>query len=137
MTRKASDSQLAGIKAYADARNKATIEKVNKAIDRLKRRKKPINFESVGKESGVSRATLYKNAQLKARILSLRSLEKCVILENNMIIRKNKLQLKDDKILSLREKVTKLENDKRNLIAQLVNYEELKMENERLKKEQT
>ena len=54
MTKKVSDSQVAGIKAHAEAKNKETIDKVNKAIDKLKRKNKPINFRSeerrVGKE---------------------------------------------------------------------------------------
>ena len=45
-----------------------------------------------------------------------------------------KLQLKDDKISALREQIKKLEDDKKKLIEQLVDYEELKTENERLKK---
>ena len=59
MAKKVSDSQVAGIKAHAEAKNKETIDKVNKAIDELKRKNKPINFETVCKEAGVSsRATL-------------------------------------------------------------------------------
>ena len=103
MAKKVSDSQVAGIKAHAEAKNKETIDKVSKAIDKLKRKNKPINFETVSKEAGVSRATLYNNAQLK--------------------------------IASLREQVKKLEDDKKKLIVQLVDYEELKSENERLKKQ--
>ena len=105
MSKKVSDSQVAGIKAHAEAKNKETIDKVNKAIDKLKRKNKPINFETVSKEAGVSRATLYNNAQVKERILRLR------------------------------EQVKKLEDDKKKLIVQLVDYEELKSENERLKKQ--
>ena len=37
MAKKVSDSQIAGIKAHAEAKNKATIDKVNKAIDKLKK----------------------------------------------------------------------------------------------------
>ena len=36
MAKKVSDSQIAGIKAHAEAKNKATIDKVNKAIDNSK-----------------------------------------------------------------------------------------------------
>jgi len=50
-------------------------------------------------------------------------------------VKKDKIQLKDDKIASLREQVKKLEDDKKKLIVQLVDYEELKFENERLKKQ--
>ena len=42
MSKKVSDSQVAGIKAHAEAKNKETIDKVNKAIDKLKRKNKPI-----------------------------------------------------------------------------------------------
>ncbi len=35
--KKVSDSQVAGIKAHAEAKNKKTIDKVNKAIDKLKK----------------------------------------------------------------------------------------------------
>ena len=46
-----------------------------------------------------------------------------------------KLQLKDDKISALRAQIKKLEDDKTKLIEQLVDHEELKAENERLKKQ--
>ena len=138
MAKKVSDSQVAGIKAHAEARNKATIDKVNKAIDRLKRKKNiTINFESASKEAGVARATLYNNAQLKERILSLRAISKASPLEDVIAVKKDKLQLKDDKIAALRLQVKKLEEDKEKLIIQLVDYEELKSENERLKKQLT
>lgn len=134
MAKKVSDSQVAGIKAYAEAKNKATIDKVNKAIDKLKRQGKPINFETVCKEAEVSRATLYNNAQLKERILSLRGISKVSPLDVMVAFKKDKLQLKDDKISALRGRIKMLEDDKKKLIEQLVDYEELKVENERLKK---
>ena len=40
MAKKVSDSQVAGIKAHAEAKNKETIDKVSKAIDKLKRKNK-------------------------------------------------------------------------------------------------
>ena len=134
MAKKVSDSQVAGIKAHAEARNKATIDKVNKAIDRLKRKKNiTINFETVSKEAGVARATLYNNAQLKERILSLRAIVKASPLDDIVAVKKDRMQLKDEKIATLRLQVKKLEQDKKKLIEQLVDYEELRQENERLK----
>lgn len=56
-------------------------------------------------------------------------------LDDMVAVKKDKIQLKDDKIASLREQVKKLEDDKKKLIVQLVDYEELKSENERLKKQ--
>ena len=74
-------------------------------------------------------------AELKERILSLRAISKASPLDNVVAVKKDKIQLKDDKIASLREQVKKLEDDKKKLIVQLVDYEELKSENERLKKQ--
>ena len=107
----------------------------DKVLNKLKRKNKPINFETVCKEAGVSRATLYNNAQLKERILSLRAISKASPLDDVVAVKKDKIQLKDDKIATLREQVKKLEDDKKKLIIQLIDYEELKSENERLKKQ--
>lgn len=94
MAKKVSDSQVAGIKAHAKAKNKATIDKVNKAIDKLKRKGKPINFETVCKEAGVSRATLYNNPQLKERILSLRAISKASPLMMWLLLKRISCSLK-------------------------------------------
>lgn len=128
-----SDEQLAGIKAHAEQKNKETIEKVSKAIDKLKRKNKPINFETVSKEANVARATLYNNTQLKERILGLRAISKSSPLDSVIAVTKEKTQLSQEKIIALRERVKKLEEDKKKLIVQLVDYEKLKEENERLK----
>jgi cell shape-determining protein MreC len=56
-------------------------------------------------------------------------------LDDVIAVKKDKMQLKDDKIATLRMQVKKLEEDKEKLIIQLVDYEELKSENERLKKQ--
>ena len=135
MAKKVSDSQIAGIKAHAEAKNKETIDKVNKAIDKLKRKNKPINFETVCKEAGVSRATLYNNVQLKERILSLRAISKASPLDDVVAVKKDKIQLKDDKIASLREQVKKLEDDKKQLIVQLVDYDYIQQQADELSAE--
>lgn len=134
MTKKVSDEQIAGIKAYAEQRNKDTIDKINKAIDKLKRKNQTINFETVSREASVARATLYNNAQVKERILSLRAVSKSNPLDNNVAVKKDKLKLQEEKIVTLRERNKQLEEDKKKLIAQLVAYEELKDENQRLKR---
>lgn len=71
----------------------------------------------------------------KERILSLRAISKASPLDDLVAVKKDKIQLKDEKIATLREQVKKLEDDKKKLIVQLVDYEELKSENERLKKQ--
>lgn len=135
MKKQVSAEQVSGIKAYAEQKNRETIEKVSKAIDKLKRKNKPINFETVSKEAKVARATLYNNPQLKERILSLRAISKGVPLDDIVAIKKDKIQLQEEKVIALREKVKQLEDDKKKLIAQLIDHEELKEENERLKRQ--
>jgi len=135
MKKQVSAEQVSGIKAYAEQKNRDTIEKVSKAIDKLKRKSQPINFETVSKEANVARATLYNNPQLKERIWSLRAISKGVPLDNIVAVKKDKTQLQEKKEMALREKVKKLEDDKRKLIAQLIDHEELKEENERLKRQ--
>lgn len=135
MKKQVSAEQVSGIKAYAEQKNKETIEKVSKAIDKLKRKNKPINFETVSKEAKVARATLYNNPQLKERILSLRAISKGVPLDDIVAVKKDKIQLQEEKVIALREKVKLLEDDKKKLIAQLIDHEELKEENERLKRQ--
>ncbi len=137
MPKKASDSQLAGIKAHAEAKNNETLDKCNKAIEKLKRKGMPVNFETVSKEAGVARATLYNNAQIKERILSLRFVARSSPLDDAMAMKKDKIQLQNEKIITLRGRVKKLEQDKKKLISQLVDYEELKSENEQLRKQLT
>ncbi len=118
-----------GLQKYTKAKNDETIEKVNVAIDRLKRTKATsINFSTVAKEAGVSKATLYNNAVLKERILGLRTSTKGIpnskIAENPVDRTINKGYL---------EEIRRLRKDKKNLILQLVEMEELREENARLK----
>lgn len=123
-----------GLKEFAEKKNKETIEKVNKAIDKLKRSKtKTINFKTVAEEAGVSKATLYNNDILKERIFSLRAITKGVPNNDIVATSKDKVKAKDDKIKHLYDEIKKLKEDKQNLIIQLVEMEELKDENKRLK----
>lgn len=125
-----------GLKEFAEKKNQETIEKVNNAIDKLKRSKtKKINFKTVAEEAGVSKATLYNNDILKERILSLRAIEKGVPNGDMVATPKDKIKAKDDKIKQSYEEIKKLKEDKQNLIIQLVEMEELKEENKRLREQ--
>lgn len=122
-----------GLKEHAKKRNQITLEKVDKAIQRIKRsRTKKINFKTVAEEAGVSIATLYNNAQIRERIEGLRALEQAMKsnLEENDV---KPPQLKKEKIKTMHEEIRKLKEDKKNLIIQLVEIEELKAENKRLR----
>ena len=122
------EKQASVLQAHNERRNHDTIERVNRAIDNLKKCGAVINFETVAKEAGVSRATLYNNLALKERIMGLRAVARCPAAE----IKKQKPK---EAVSALRARVRKLEEDKKNLIAQLVDYEETKAENERLRRQ--
>lgn len=132
--KKSNNKNTEGLKEFAEKKNQETIEKVNKAIDKLKRSKtKSINFKTVAEEAGVSKATLYNNDILKERILSLRAIQKGVPNDSIVATPKDKIKAKDDKIKQLYDEIKKLKEDKEKLIIQLVDMEELKDENKRLR----
>lgn len=119
----------AGLQKYTKAKNAETIEKVNAAIDKLKRSKTAqINFSTVAKEASVSKATLYNNAMLKERILGLRTSTKGVPNPEVTVTAEERTTNK-----GYMEEIRKLRKDKKNLILQLVEMEELREENERLR----
>ncbi len=117
-----------GILKYAADKRKRTEKKVNVAIDKLKQSRKRITFKAVSRVSGVSTTTLYNNAVLKERIKSLRDFRKN---ENASVECRRK---DNDIICAIRNENKKLKEEKQMLVLQLLELEQLKHENERLKK---
>ena len=133
--KKVPENQVSALKEHNSQKKQDTVERVNKAIDKLKRKNSPINFESVAKEAGVSRATLYNNTKLKERIMGLRAMDLTPTSEGGAEPKKTKVQRLEATVAELRARVRQLEADKKNLIVQLVDYEETKAENERLRRQ--
>lgn len=133
--KKVPESQVSALKGHNSQKKQDTVERVNKAIDKLKRKNAAINFETVAKEAGVSRATLYNNPKLKERIMGLRAIALSPLAEEGAEPKKTKVQRLEDTVAALRARVRQLEADKKNLIVQLVDYEETKTENERLRRQ--
>lgn len=114
---------------YARKRNEENIRKVNRVIDELHAKDAEINFEVVARLAGVSRGTLYNNEELRDRIRRLRAGgtdQMCDVLRE-----KNRRQ--EEKLRTMREQIRCLEEEKKKLIVQLIDYEELRRENERLR----
>jgi len=113
------------IRVLHNNKKKTTHEKVDKAIKNLLFTKQSINFNSVAKESGISKATLYNNTDIREQIEKFRNLQKAVsspaqvkyeMSENN----------KDAIIESLKRKIKKLEEENKKLKDQVkVNYGEM------------
>lgn len=125
-----------GLKKHAIQKNQETIDKVNAVIDRMKRSKsKTVNFKTVAEEAGISKATLYNNPALKERIVGLRAICKGMH-ENNLVAApKDESQKKDEKIKELYKQLRQLKKEQESLIIQLVEMEEIKGENQRLKEQ--
>ena len=120
------ERNTSGLKAHSETKSAKTEKKVNTAIDRLKQDKRPINFNTIAAEAGVSKATLYNHPRLRERISSLRMMQKQsqqqpVPVENM------------DAVKLLRAEVRRLKKDKENLILQLLEFEEIKEENRKLR----
>ena len=119
-----------GLTEYTKMKNEQTIREVNRVIDDLYARNEKINFEIVAKLSGVSRGTLYNNEELRDRIQRLRAGgtdELCDVLKE-----KNRRQ--EEKLRKMRKEIRQLQEDKKKLIVQLIDYEDLRRENERLRR---
>lgn len=66
------ERNTSGIKAAAQKKRDAAFAKTEDAIKKLLKEKKAINFESVAGAASVTRAWLYKQPDLRARIETLR-----------------------------------------------------------------
>ncbi|MBW4460122.1 MAG: hypothetical protein KME47_07785 [Nodosilinea sp. WJT8-NPBG4] len=62
-----------GLRRSAQQKHQEALEKVEKGIQSLIKDKRPINFNAVAEASGVSKAWLYKEADIKDRIEQLRA----------------------------------------------------------------
>lgn len=118
-----------GLLQHAAALKGDTEEKVNSAIDALKRSKtKKINFKTVSALSGVSTTTLYNNPVLRERISSLRAVKK--VLTHELPSPETTSRDREHKLL---QEIHKLRDEKKLLVEQLVEMERIKIENERLR----
>ncbi len=125
---KRTEWNTAGLSQYAEQRRAEAESKVQVAIDELKRKHKQINFKTVAEESGVSKATLYKNKRLRTRIESLRAVKKSPAQQHEIENRKRS-QERD-----LRQQIEVLKEEKEMLIIQLVEMDRIIQENQHLKK---
>ncbi len=119
-----------GLSKYTSEKNAKTIEKVTMAINKLKRSQPDsINFSTIAKEAGVSKATLYNNDVLRERILGLRTTTKGVVRTESPV----NLSIDRATKRGYLDEIKRLREDKKNLILQLVEMESLRDENSKLK----
>ncbi|MGE7888985.1 DUF6262 family protein [Bacillus cereus] len=109
------------IRHLHEERKRKTKEKVENAIKRLTKDSKAINFNSVAKEAGVTKATLYNHSDIRERIEFLREQQEKVY--SNARVKRNEAN-QDAMNASLRRRIEKLE----------ARIKELEDENKKLRK---
>lgn len=99
-------------------RRTETHNKVDIAIKRLIKLQLPINFNSVANESGITKATLYNNIDIKERIKELRE-QQLQVPTPAQVKREMNNNNKDAIIASLKRKIKKLEEENTELKQQI------------------
>lgn len=126
-----------GLKENAQAKRREAFDKVEKGIQMLIKGKRPINFNQVAEASGVSKAWLYKEPDIKARIDHLRAQSK----QGKKLPRKISATEASTKALNatLQARVRKVETENRDLrrqnevaYGQVIRVRELERQLERI-----
>lgn len=113
------------LKELHSKRKAITQENVDKAIQRLIKAQKSINFNSVASESGVTKKTLYDNKNIRERIETLRH-QQSQVPTPSQVKREMDDNNKDAIIASLKRKIKRLEEENKELKEQLkVNYADI------------
>jgi len=110
--------RIAHLKSIHAQRKANTAEKVDQAIRRLIRANEDINFNSVSKESGVSKASLYNHADIRQRIDSLRR-QQSEAPTQKQVKREINDASKDAIIETLKRKIKALESENKELREQM------------------
>ena len=144
--------RLTGLRTHSAEKHKSALSKIEKALCEMEHANEVITFNSVAQRAGVARSTLYCNPQIAQHIREVQSHKEdtekvpgpsekipddvTVLLET---LGKQKAQISKmtATIRQLREDKKNLEEQKRLLIAQLVEMEELREENQRLRSQRT
>ncbi|MVX67348.1 transposase [Clostridium chromiireducens] len=106
------------LKQLHEDRKIRTQQKVDEAIKRLIKVQKPINFNSVSNESGITKATLYNTPNIKERIEDLR-LQQSTVPTPAQVKREMDENNKDAIIASLKRRIKKLEEENKELREQV------------------
>jgi hypothetical protein len=118
-------NRLEHLKELHSKRKAMTQEKVDKAIQRLIKSQKSINFNSGASESGVTKKTLYDNNDIRERIETLRH-QQLQVPTPSQVKREMDDNNKDAIIASLKRKIKRLEKENKELKEQVkVNYADI------------
>ncbi len=111
-------TNIDGLMEYAKGKKDIAIQKVEEAIRKLTTNECKINFNTISKESGVSKGFLYKEKAIKTRIEELR--KKQINHEINQRAKFDKTAKSKDVIIQAKDKkIAKLEEENIKLKLQL------------------
>lgn len=121
MSGKTWERNTTGLVAHAKLRKEEKCKRVDEAITRLLREQKTINFNSVAKVAGVSKAYLYTQSIFRDRIETLRQQEREQTVRERVAYPTGKTDAaKDLVILSKERRIKELEEENRKLKQQLI-----------------
>ncbi|MFC3748702.1 DUF6262 family protein [Paenibacillus sp. GCM10012306] len=107
-----------GLLSHAKFKKETTIKKVDSALKLMIKKQMKINFNTVSEEADVSKAFLYKDAQIRERIEILRK-QQLGLSSPKQVKRSTSEASKDVIIVSLRNRITLLEKENKQLKEQL------------------
>lgn len=103
---------------HAKSKTEATLLKVENSLKNMIKKQMKINFNSVSEESGVSKAFLYKNLELRERIDTLRRQQEG--LSSPKQVKRNTSDASKDVIIAtLRRRIKDLEKENKELKEQI------------------
>ncbi|WP_035322547.1 DUF6262 family protein [Peribacillus kribbensis] len=110
-----------GLKQHAEIKKRLSLEKVEQAVQKMIKNKEKINFNAVADASGVSKSYLYKNEDVRERIVQLREQQEGLPSPKQM---KTEMTNKSKDILmaAKNKKIKQLEEELLSIKEELKNY---------------
>jgi len=109
---------MEGIEKYRESQKTEAREKVERAIMELRFQGKAINFNSIQKQSGVSKNFLYNDEGIRQRLESLR--DKDINHEKNQRAKYDKTSKSKDVVIEAKDKrIAKLEAENKKLKSEM------------------
>lgn len=108
-----------GVKKHTQMKSQEATQKVDKAIQHLIKTKAKINFNQVAMESGVSKAFLYNNQEIRNRIEGIRKQQEG--LNTPKAIKHNMTDASKDSLIAAKNnRIKKLEEENKRLKDELL-----------------
>lgn len=113
------ERNIDGLRLHAQQKAVDTAHRAEEAIALLLKEQRPINFKVVAETAGISTAWLYGNKALKQRIMHLRGQQEPAVQVKIPRREQASSASKDAMIAALRQRIKKLEEEKRVLKQQV------------------